>query len=75
MGMAEACRFVAKRTPSQLFSDFLERFAFGVESGTDIRNYLQGEQQVVMADYETLYKETIQSIDDLNGLYNGAMSR
>lgn len=73
MGMAGACRFTAKRTPSQLFSDFLERFAFGVESGTDMSHFLAGEQDVVMADYERLYKETLQSIDDLNGLYNGVM--
>lgn len=73
MSLAEACRFTAKRTPSELFSDFLERFAFGVESGTEMQAYLAGEQDVVMADYETLYKETIQGIDDLKSLYNGAM--
>lgn len=73
MSLAEACRFVAKRTPSELFSDFLERFAFGVESGTEMEAFLSGEQEVVMADYETLYRETIQGIDDLKSLYNGAM--
>ncbi len=73
MGMAAACRFTAKRTPSELFSDFLERFAFGVESGTDMSQFLEGEQDVVMADYERLYKETLQSLDDLTSLYNGVM--
>jgi flagellar protein FlaJ len=73
MGMAAACRFTAKRTPSQLFGDFLERFAFGVESGTDMSSFLGGEQEVVMADYERLYQETLQSIDNLNSLYNGVM--
>ncbi len=73
MGMSEACRFVAKRTTSDLFSDFLERFAFGIESGTDMQLYLEAEQTVVMADYEVMYKEALQKIEDLQGLFNGAL--
>lgn len=74
MGLADACRFTAKRTPSLLFSDFLERFAFGLESGTDIELYLKAEQEVVMSDYQTLYKATLTNIEDIKALFNGAMT-
>ncbi len=73
MSLSEACRFIAHRTPSLIFSDFLERFAFGVESGAEMEAFLQSEQEVVMSDYETIYRNSLDRLDHLDGLYNGLM--
>lgn len=73
MSLASACRFVAQRTPSELFGDFLERFAFGIESGAELESFLEAEQEVVMADYESLYERTLANVDRLDSLYNGLM--
>lgn len=73
MSLASACRFVAQRTPSELFGDFLERFAFGIESGAELEAFLEAEQEVVMADYESLYERTLANVDRLDSLYNGLM--
>lgn len=73
LSLAQAARFTAHRTPSILFGDFLERFAFAIESGADIGPYLKAEQAVVMADYGSIYRASLREIENLNGLYNGLM--
>ncbi len=73
MGLSDACRFTAKRTPSEIFSDFLERVAFGLESGAEMEEYLVNEQEVVMAEYENMYRSTLNRIDEIKALFNGLM--
>lgn len=73
MGLSDACRFTAKRTPSEIFSDFLERVAFGLESGAEMEEYLVNEQEVVMAEYENMYRSTLNRIEEIKGLFNGLM--
>jgi flagellar protein FlaJ len=63
MSLAEACRFLAKRTPSSIFADFLDRFAHAVESGTDLEEFLKSEQKVVMNDYAVMYRGALYDID------------
>jgi archaeal flagellar protein FlaJ len=73
MGFPEACRFVAERTPSEIFSDFLERFAYAVESGDDLMTFLRNEQKVVMTDYATQYEAQIYGVESLKDLYMSSM--
>jgi flagellar protein FlaJ len=63
MSLPEACRFLAKRTPSSIFADFLDRFAHAVESGTDLEEFLKSEQKVVMNDYAVMYRGALYDID------------
>ncbi len=64
-----ACRFIAKRTPSILFSDFLDRMAHSVQAGQDFENFILSEQSVVMNDFMTMYKDALNSIDMIKEMY------
>jgi flagellar protein FlaJ len=63
VSLAEACRFLAKRTPSTIFSDFLERLAHATESGQKIEDFLTSEQNVVMGNYAVMYQGALYEID------------
>lgn len=65
----EACRFIAKRSPSKIFSDFLERFSHGLESGEDPEEFLMIEQDVVMRDYEVLFKGAMAKVANLQEMF------
>lgn len=73
MGLPEAIRFVAERTPSTIYSDFLERFAYAVESGDDLLTFIRNEQKVVMNDYATQYQGQIYGVESLKDLYMSTM--
>lgn len=61
--LAQACRFIARRTPSDLFADFLDRLAHAVDAGEQIEDFLRSEQEVVMNDFDTMYQAALHSID------------
>jgi flagellar protein FlaJ len=63
LSLAQACRFIARRTPSELLADFLDRFAHALDAGENIENFLMAEQKVVMNDFDTMYKAALHSID------------
>jgi len=63
LSLARSCRFIARRTPSELFADFLDRFAHAVDAGEGIEDFLRTEQKVVMNDFDTMYKSALHSID------------
>ncbi len=67
--LAQACRFIAKRTPSKIFSDFLDRMAHELDSGEDFKEFIKREQKVVMEDYVTLYNGKMYSIDIFKEIY------
>lgn len=64
-----ACRFIAQRTPSILFSDFLDRMAHSVQSGQDFREFVLSEQTVVMKDFVTMYQDSLNSIDMIKEMF------
>ena len=39
--LAQACRFLAKRTPSKILADFLDRMAHELDSGEDFREFIK----------------------------------
>ena len=67
--LAQACRFVAKRTPSKILSDFLDRMAHELDSGEDFRDFIRREQNVVMNSFSTLYQGKLYSIDVFKEVY------
>lgn len=69
LSFAQACRFIARRTPSEIFADFLDRFAHAVDSGEDVETFLKREQKVVMNDFDTMYKDALHSIDLIKEIY------
>jgi len=67
--LAQACRFVAKRTPSKIFADFLDRMAHELDSGVDFREFIMREQEVVMNSFVNLYQGKLYSIDIFKEIY------
>ncbi|MHB8606227.1 MAG: type II secretion system F family protein, partial [Thermoplasmatota archaeon] len=70
MSLAEACRFVSRRTPSELFSDFLDRFAYALDSGEDLEGFLKNEQIVLMEEFLALYRRNLYGLESLKNLFN-----
>jgi len=68
-GMPEALRFLARRVPSKVFSDFLDRLAYSLDSGVDLKEYLLLEQKTVMDDYETFYEGALYDLDVFKEIY------
>ncbi len=64
-----ACRFIANRTPSVLFSDFLDRMAHSVQAGQKFEDFIISEQTVVMNDFMTMYQDSLNSIDMIKEMY------
>lgn len=69
MSLAEACRFISKRTPSVIFEDFLDRFAHGLQSGENIKSFLFAEQNVVMNEYEAMYNGAMYNVEIIKELF------
>ncbi|NJF24900.1 archaellar assembly protein FlaJ [Thermococcus sp. Bubb.Bath] len=67
--LPEAFRFLARRTPSKVFSDFLDRLAYSLDSGVDLKEYLFQEQQTVMDDYQTFYEGALYDLDVFKEIY------
>jgi flagellar protein FlaJ len=64
-----ACRFIGSRTPSVLFSDFLDRLAHSVQAGQDFDDFVISEQTVVMNDFMTMYQDSLNSIDMIKEMF------
>ena len=73
MSLAEACRFISKRTPSDIWADFLDRFAYSIESGEDLETFLKNEQTVVMEDFSSVYRGALYELENMKGLFNSMM--
>ncbi|WP_297464260.1 archaellar assembly protein FlaJ [Thermococcus sp.] len=69
-GMPEALRFLARRTPSKVFADFLDRLAYSLDSGVELKDYLLQEQKTVMDDYETFYQGALYDLDVFKEVYS-----
>ena len=74
ISLPEASRYVAKRTASIIFADFLERMAHAIETGEDFHNFLMKEQNVVMRDYQVHYEGSLKSMDLIKEIYVSLVS-
>lgn len=63
IGLSAACRFIARQTPSDLFSDFLYRLAHSMEAGDSAIEFFQAEQTVFMDQYAARYSSSLKSVD------------
>jgi len=63
MGMADAARTVARRTPSLLLADFLDRLAHSSDAGEDMEEFLTKEREVSMSTYLNKYDTSLKDID------------
>ena len=70
---AKAARFLAKRTPSKSFADFLDRFAHSQDSGESMERFLFKEQETVMNDYATYYRGALYEIDVFKEIYSAIL--
>lgn len=69
-GLPTALRFLSKRSPSKVFADFLDRLAYSLDSGVELKEYLLREQQTVMDDYETFYEGALYDLDVFKEIYS-----
>jgi flagellar protein FlaJ len=69
MSLADACRQVGRSTPSQMFSDFLDRLAHAVETGEDPKIFFRNEQKVVMDAYEANYFTVEKALDVIEEMF------
>jgi flagellar protein FlaJ len=65
VGLSAACRFAAKQTPSDPFSDFLYRLAHSMEAGDSAEEFFRAEQVVFMETYEANYRNSLRVIDTM----------
>jgi len=67
--MAKTLHFIAERTPSKMFKDFLDRFSQSLDSGVDHREFIEIEQYAVIEEYKTMYESSNENIVILNEVY------
>ena len=63
VGLSASCRFIARQTPSDLFSDFLYRLAHSMEAGDSAIEFFQAEQTVFMDQYSVQYSSSLKTVE------------
>lgn len=74
LSLAQACRFIAKRTPSAIFADFLDRLAHSAEAGEPFDQFVWTEQKVVMNEFDTMYKKSLTEISMTKEIFVAMMT-
>ncbi len=69
LGFAVSCRKIGKMIPSEILSDFFDRFAIIMDFGEDIDVFMVEEQEALMEDYATEYKKSLESIKMVQDVY------
>jgi len=67
--LSKSFLFLAKRTPSKILKDFLDRFSQSLNSGVDPREFIETEQDAVLQEYKTMYETANDNITILNEVY------
>jgi len=65
----DALRIRADKSPSKPFADFLDRFAYTINAGQEIEDFLLSEQDVVIQNYVTIYEGSLENLDVMQDLY------
>jgi len=74
LGYGRAAKWVARNTPSRVFSEFLERLSFAFESGEDIANFLKREQSIIMMQYEEKNKSSLRAVEEMKEILVSLMT-
>lgn len=69
MGLADAARTVARKTPSPMLADFLDRLAHSSDAGEDLEEFLTKERDVAMSVYINKYETALKDLDLLNEIF------
>lgn len=69
MGLADAARTVARKTPSPALADFLDRLAHSSDAGEDIEEFLAKERDVAVSVYLNKYETALKDLDLLNEIF------
>ncbi len=69
LGFARTSRKLAKLCPSKILADFLDRMASALDFGVDLETFLWEEQDAVMNDYATQYRQSIENISMIREMY------
>ncbi|MCX8166311.1 MAG: type II secretion system F family protein [Candidatus Micrarchaeota archaeon] len=67
--LGNSFKIEARYSPSEIFADFLERFASALEAGTSTEEFLRVEQKNVMADYVVNYKNALYQVDVVKEMF------
>jgi flagellar protein FlaJ len=65
----DACRIRATQVPSKPVSDFLDRLAYSLGAGQELKDFLLSEQDVVIQTYVTAYESALDNMDVMKDLY------
>ena len=63
--LPEAARIVGRQSPSEIWSDFLDRMAFSVEVGQPIGEFFTSENETFEQAYTTIYDARLEQLDTL----------
>ncbi len=63
LSLPDAARVVAKRCPSIMLADFLDRLAHSAEAGEDFEVFLEKERSVVIETYAVKYEAALSQLD------------
>lgn len=69
LGFAQTLRRLALHSPSRIFADFLDRFAAIMDFGGELETFLHEEQDAVMGDYESEYRQALENIGMLKEIF------
>ena len=70
----EACRLIARKTPSDMFADFLDRVAIAIENAEDPNAFLEAEHGLVLDEYASRYEMMLESFAVYREIYTAVLS-
>ncbi|MCG7841392.1 MAG: archaellar assembly protein FlaJ, partial [Methanomassiliicoccales archaeon] len=71
---AEACRFVAVRTPSVQEADFFNRLGHALEIGETMSRFMYNEHDVIMSEYVLRSESSLKDLDFVKEVYTGMVT-
>jgi flagellar protein FlaJ len=70
----EACRLIARKTPSDMFADFLDRVAIAIENAEDPNAFLEAEHELVLDEYASRYDMMLERFEVYREVYAALLS-
>jgi len=70
----EACRLIARQTPSDMFADFLDRVAIAIENAEDPNAFLEAEHDLVLDEYASRYEMMLERFAVYREIYTAILS-
>ena len=71
VGAAEACRFVAQRTSSQMEGDFFQRLSHSLDVGEKLDRFMKNEHDVLMDEFMLKSDAALKDLEFVKDIYTG----